>query len=655
MDCHKHGDDTQNEDGGHQKHHHCHGEKVKDVASPVWGSAGVLTAKVPLSGGLPHNGGFPLDQMPTAVWFLDVGKVAAVIYLNANLPDEELKCAESHSLILKLADYEERLNAAIDHHRKLDGGSECIGEAIIELLHKKEVDDDPHKLIMEIIEFVKKLAPKETKAVGIQNDEPSTRADQKVSSSLQEYRDIFRLIPLPAIADSFQNDETFARYRVAGPNPMLIQCVTKERLVSLIGDRITDRRFNEILRTCGDSVERAGNEGRLCVVDFHELSGTSPVVVVGSSFVTDPIAVFAEPICGKKHIMPLAILMGQDKNKSELVMVDTMDNYRWQMAKTTVQVADMIHHELVSHLAHTHLIVEAFSVATQRTMKEDHPLSRLLRPHFEGTNFINHGVEDSLLATDGPIDEVFANDSPPRLRSLQGLATRARLEFDFAARRPDKELASRGVDKLTVFPYREDIMDVWRAIQHWARDYVDLYYDDDDAVKKDDQLAAWSQDLLTNGDVTNFEAPQTKELLTETLSMIMFLASAQHAAVNFPQKHYMTFAPAMSGAVWSDFPPPDEYATEQKWLRMLPPVSGAQVQLGMTYLLGSVHYRRLGEYHSNKFPYCGTLEKKAESALAAFKKELEAIETLIERRNGCRGSFAYRYLLPSEIPASINI
>ena len=648
MDCLKHDNDEQNEDT-QKEHHHCHGEKVKDNATPAWGVANALTAKVPLSGELPHA------QNPTAVWVLDVGKVLAVTFLNGALPDEKLKSADSHPLIAKLDEYEKRLNATIDHHRKKQSGIEHIGEVVVELFHHSDEVDDPHKLLPEIYQFVRSLQPKHAQAVGIEEKTESTRAIQKVPNSIQDYKDLFRLIPLPAVANGFESDETFSRYRVAGPNPMVIQCVTKPKLIDLVGDRISDHKFNEILKTCGDSVERAGHEGRLCVADYRELSGTSPVVVVNSSFVTDPIAVFAEPLHGKSHIMPIAILMGQDKNNSELVMADTMDNYRWQMAKTTVQAADMVHHEMVSHLAHTHLVMEAFSVATQRNLKEDHPLSRLLRPHFEGTNFINSAAANRLINTDGPIDEIFANDSPPRLRSLQGLATRARLGFDFVGRRPDKELASRGVERLKMFPYRDDIKVLWNAIQHWAHDYVEVYYEDDDAVKKDIQLAAWSQDLLTNGDLTNFEAPKTKELLAETLSMVMFLASAQHAAINFPQSQDMTFAPAMSGAVWSNFPPPEEYATENMWLRMMPPMSVAEEQLGVLYLLGGVHYRRLGEYHSNEFPYCGTLEKKVESALAAFRKELEAIETVIERRNCHRGSFAYRYLLPSEIPASINI
>lgn len=47
------------------------------------------------------------------------------------------------------------------------------------------------------------------------------------------------------------------------------------------------------------------------------------------------------------------------------------------------------------HLAQTHLVSEAFCLATQRTLAPSHPLHVLLAPHFEGTLFINEGRRGS--------------------------------------------------------------------------------------------------------------------------------------------------------------------------------------------------------------------------------------------------------------------
>ena len=78
--------------------------------------------------------------------------------------------------------------------------------------------------------------------------------------------------------------------------------------------------------------------------------------------------------------------------------------------------------------------------------------------------------------------------------------------------------------------------------------------------------------------------------------MISFTASAQHAAVNFPQKDIMAFAPAVTGASWTDAPARQQGHVRGEWLAMMPPVVLALEQLNVLTLLGSVHYRPLGDY-----------------------------------------------------------
>ena len=51
--------------------------------------------------------------------------------------------------------------------------------------------------------------------------------------------------------------------------------------------------------------------------------------------------------------------------------------------------ADTMHHELISHLGRTHLLIEPFAVSTKRVLPASHPVAVLLAPHVEGTIFIN--------------------------------------------------------------------------------------------------------------------------------------------------------------------------------------------------------------------------------------------------------------------------
>lgn len=170
--------------------------------------------------------------------------------------------------------------------------------------------------------------------------------------------------------------------------------------------------------------------------------------------VVDPIAIFVEPVStnNQEAIKPVAIQLGQDSETSEIVFANTDDKYRWRMAKFVVQVADMNYHELVAHLGHTHLVANSFVASIVRHLKDSHPIYRLMMPHFNGTTLINSSGATDLIAPNKAIDLIFGYNSPTRLKSLQELAVKTRLGFDFNARMPDVELKSRNVDRLKVFP-----------------------------------------------------------------------------------------------------------------------------------------------------------------------------------------------------------
>ena len=66
------------------------------------------------------------------------------------------------------------------------------------------------------------------------------------------------------------------------------------------------------------------------------------------------------------------------------ILTPQSGKYAWLFAKTIVQIADANYHEAVTHLGRTHLFVGPFAIATRRQLLDHHPLSLLLRPHFEG-------------------------------------------------------------------------------------------------------------------------------------------------------------------------------------------------------------------------------------------------------------------------------
>ena len=51
-------------------------------------------------------------------------------------------------------------------------------------------------------------------------------------------------------------------------------------------------------------------------------------------------------------------------------------------------------HEVVSHLGNTHVVLEGPMVAMNRCLPEQHPIYDLMKPHLEGTAFINWGAQE---------------------------------------------------------------------------------------------------------------------------------------------------------------------------------------------------------------------------------------------------------------------
>ena len=472
--------------------------------------------------------------------------------------------------------------------------------------------------------------------------------------SLEAYRDLFQEIPLPGIAWCFQDDAEFARLRVAGPNPMLLARVDIALPHKFPLDAKTYARV-----VPGDTLGAALGEGRLYLLDYEALSVLVPGSTGGQAkFVYCPLALFAVPP-GGASLVPVAIQCGQDPSEHPIFTpsVRPDEQWGWDIAKLIVQVADGNWHELFAHLAHTHLVIEAVAVATRRHLAEVHPLWALLVPHFEGTMFINYEAATSLITAGGPIDRIFAGT----IASSQQMAADARFGFDFHRGMLPNDLKARGVDdagKLPDYPYRDDALLVWQAIHEWVQGYVGLYYSGDAVVAGDTELQAWAAAIAGEGQLKGFGPIATLHQLIDCCTMILFTASAQHAAVNFPQATIMEFAPAVTGAGWQAEPLERHGHDRQDWLSYMPPTDLALKQLEVLYLLGSLHYRPLGTYLSRDFPYPAWFTDPrvtgSEGPLPRFQAALFKVEQRIAARNAERRA-SYPYLLPSRIPTSINI
>ena len=484
--------------------------------------------------------------------------------------------------------------------------------------------------------------------------EEATSLGSKPPRSVEAYRALFATLPVPGVSYMFQDDAEFARLRVQGPNCMLIAAAGDALPANF---PLSGAQYAAVVN--GDTLAAALADGRLFMLDYKPLEVLDPGTYGSlAKYAWQPMALFAVPP-GGSSLVPVAIQCGQDPADWPIFTPSpTSDKlWGWEIAKFVVQVADGNYHELFAHLARTHLVIEAFAVATHRHLAEVHPVWALLVPHFEGTLFINEQAATSLIAADGPIDHIFAGS----IASSQLAAVDARLAFDFYGKMPHADFAERGVgvdSALADYPYRDDALLVWDAIHEWARQYIDLYYAHDADVVADTELAAWAVCLAGEAKIKGFGPVTTRARLVEICAMVIFTASAQHAAVNFPQKDIMAFSPAVTGAGWQAAPNGQRGHDKAGWLAMMPPMALALEQLNVLELLGSVHYRPLGDYRSNAFPYPLWFQDPrvtgAEGPLAWFKAALAGVEAEIVARNSERMQ-PYPYLQPSLIPTSINI
>jgi len=345
-------------------------------------------------------------------------------------------------------------------------------------------------------------------------------------------------------------------------------------------------------------------------------------------------------------LRPVAIQCGQDPRYYPVYT--PVDGELWEKAKIVVSCADANHHELISHLGRTHLLIEPIIIATHRVLGENHPVGRLLIPHFEGTLSINDEAQSKLIRKGFAVDRLMGGTiDASRKVAVEGLSTPYFNEGFLP-----KALATRGVlDENLDYPYRDDALLIWQAIERWVTAYVGMYYASDTHVSGDELLAHWAAEIVAHdgGRLLGFGEDGRGKLTTtwylvKALTMIIFTSSAQHAAVNFAQADLMTFTPAVPLATYRSAPLSAAESANNPTLDMLAPMDMAMLQVEFLSLLGGVYHTKLGAY-----PKFWFRDAAIHTALERFQGELVEIGRIIEARNRTRLG-PYPYFVPERIP-----
>ncbi|XP_057455131.1 seed linoleate 9S-lipoxygenase-like [Lotus japonicus] len=482
---------------------------------------------------------------------------------------------------------------------------------------------------------------------------------------------------------AWMTDVEFGREMIAGVNPNVIRLLQefppKSTLdVNGFGDQNSTLTKEHLeINLGGLTVDEALGAKRLFILDYHDafMPYLEKINKLPSSkaYATRTILFLKDD----GALTPLAIELSLPhpngvkygaESKVVLPAKEGAEGTIWLLAKAHVIVNDSGYHQLITHWLNTHATIEPFAIATNRHLSALHPINKLLYPHYRDTININALARASLINAEGIIEQSFL----PGEYSLE-ISSVVYKNWVFPDQALPADLIKRGMAVedpsaphgvrlvLEDYPYAVDGLEIWDAIKKWVQDYVSLYYPSDDAVQKDTELQAWWKEVVQRAHADLSDKPwwpkmQTLEELIQSCSIIIWIASALHAAVNFgqyPYGGYILNRPTLSRR-WipeNGTPEYDEMVKnpQKAYLRTITPKYQTLVDLSVIEIL-SRHASDeiyLGERENPNW----TSDTRAIQAFKQFGTKLQEIEGNINARN--KDSCLLNRTGPIELPYSL--
>jgi hypothetical protein len=192
------------------------------------------------------------------------------------------------------------------------------------------------------------------------------------------------------------DDESFARQRLSGANPMSIaKCESLSNLrEKLVSAKLSQTQIEDIMTECTSLVTKEAKS--LFLMDYLFLEP----YVNESTLKEDEFV---------GHVPATLSIFSMDNNEEELkpirIVVIGPNNLReisrpndqsWTFAKFCAQCSDKNAHQYKYHLTECHFMMEIIIVATNRLLK-GHFIGHLLLPHMRKTIKLNHEGRSNLL------------------------------------------------------------------------------------------------------------------------------------------------------------------------------------------------------------------------------------------------------------------
>ncbi|KAK8746648.1 hypothetical protein OTU49_017121, partial [Cherax quadricarinatus] len=330
----------------------------------------------------------------------------------------------------------------------------------------------------------------------------------------------------------------------------------------------------------------------------------------------------------------------------------------WLVAKMFYNNAEAQHHQALTHLGFTHLLMEGVVICTHRNLSPSHPLFKLMAPHFLFLLAINTRGLEKLVSPGGWVDVCMTQG----VKGIFELMKRGfdRWRFDREGQ-IEKELEARGVldtDILPYYPYRDDGVPLYNAIKKYVTTVVTHHYDTADKLSQDWELKWWRDELVKPRDSNgvglknvpgNSDGFTCVEEVIDVVTVIIATCSLGHSAANFQQYEQYAFVPNYPGILMADVPKEKVNYTEQEIMNLLPNKRMTLDIMVITKLLSSRGTNSLGDFEM-QYLYDPVGVQAAEE----FQKDLKRLSLDMKKRNIDR-DWKFEWLDPEIVPNSISV
>ncbi|XP_062180893.1 linoleate 9S-lipoxygenase 2-like [Phragmites australis] len=486
---------------------------------------------------------------------------------------------------------------------------------------------------------------------------PSQKTYKQVSKMVKETPVKF---PVPQVIEhdqeAWRTDEEFAREMLAGLNPVVIRRLEVFPPVGTGGKQSAITVAHIMGQLEGLTADMAIDQKRLYILDHHDylMPYLRRINTLGVCIYASRTLLFLKNDGTLKPVVIELSLPSDGTGDGEISRIFLPDRqgteaHLWQLAKAHVSVNDSGYHQLISHWLFTHAAVEPFIIATKRQLSAMHPIHKLLEPHFKDNMQINTLARSILLSAGGLLERTMYQG-----KYAMEMSSAIYGEWRFTEQSLPNELIKRGMASkdpnggvslhIEDYPYAVDGLDIWRAIEGWVQSYCAHVYHSDAAVSGDAELQEWWNDVRRvghgdrQGDRACWLELDTVAHLAETLSTLIWIASALHAAVNFGQYGYAGFMPNRPTRCRRFVPLPGspemaqlEADPEKFFLEMVPDRFTSTLGLALIEVLSNHTSDEL--YLGQRATAAWTDDGEVLQLLDRFREDLRQVEKRVAERN----------------------